>query len=135
MMSRTETQSKKPPNHHIIIGSRRADRARDARQEWPAALMPRPDWSRPLPRPLVVPTVLNLVTLDDVRALIERHLPMRTRNKPTWRYVREKLAEAARSWNTTDVVVALQIALHLEASNAVGGKAPPLPAAVDRRRP
>jgi hypothetical protein len=47
-------------------------------------------------------------------ALIERHLPMQTRAKPTWRYVREKLAEAARSGNTTDVVAALQIALHLE---------------------
>jgi hypothetical protein len=76
--------------------------------------MPRPDWSRPLPRPLVIPTVLNLITLDDVRTLIERHLPMQTRNKPTWRYVRVKLAEAARSGNTTDVVVALEIALHLE---------------------
>src|ERR1700733_12098579 len=76
--------------------------------------MPRPDWSRPLPRPLVIPTVLNLVTLDDVRTLIERHLPMRIRDKPTWRYVRVKLAEAARSGNTTDVVVALQVALHLE---------------------
>jgi hypothetical protein len=76
--------------------------------------MPRPDWSRPLPRPLVIPTVLDLATLDDVRALIERHLPMRIREKPTWRYIREKLAEAARSGNMTDVVVALQIALHLE---------------------
>jgi hypothetical protein len=76
--------------------------------------MPRPDWSRPPPRPLVIPTVLDLATLDDVRALIERHLPMRIREKPTWRYIREKLAEAARSGNMTDVVVALQIALHLE---------------------
>jgi hypothetical protein len=76
--------------------------------------MPRPDWSPPLPRPLVIPTVLDLATLDDVRALIERHLPMRIREKPTWRYIREKLAEAARSGNMTDVVVALQIALHLE---------------------
>ena len=72
--------------------------------------MPCPDWSRPL----VIPTILNLATLDDVHVLIERHLPMQTRDKPTWRYVREKLAEAARSGNTTDVVVALQIALHLE---------------------
>jgi hypothetical protein len=76
--------------------------------------LPRPDWSRPLPRPLIIPTVLNLVTLDDVRTLIEPHLPMQARNKPTWRYVRVKLAEAARSGNTIDVVVALQIALHLE---------------------
>jgi hypothetical protein len=57
---------------------------------------------------------MTLKTLGDVRTLIERHLPMQTRAKPTWRYVRERLAEAARSGNTTDVVVALQIALHLE---------------------
>jgi hypothetical protein len=57
---------------------------------------------------------MALATLDDVRALIERHLPLHIREKPRWRYVRERLAEAARSGNTTDVVVALQIALHLE---------------------
>ena len=86
--------------------------------------MPRPDWSRPLPRPLVIPTVLNLVTLDDVRSLIERHLPMRIREKPTWGYIREKLAEAARSGNMTDVVVALQIALHLEGVECPPGLTP-----------
>jgi hypothetical protein len=76
--------------------------------------LPRADWSRPLPRPIVIPKVMTLATLDDVRALIKRHLPLQIREKPTWRYVRVKLAEAARSGNTTDVVVALQIALHLE---------------------
>jgi hypothetical protein len=95
--------------------------------------MPRPDWSRPLPRPLVIPTVLNLVTLDDVRTLIERHLPMQTRNKPTWRYVRVKLAEAAWSGNTIDVVVELQIALHLEGVECRRADATPLPAALDHR--
>ena len=49
---------------------------------------------------------------------------MRIRDKPTWRYVRVKLAEAARSGNTTDVVVALQIALHLEGVECPPGLTP-----------
>jgi len=76
--------------------------------------LPRPNWSRPLPRPLVIPTVITLTTLADVRTLIERHLPNDRRDKATWRYVRQKLAEAARGGDATDMAVALQIALHLE---------------------
>jgi hypothetical protein len=76
--------------------------------------MPRPNWSRPLPRPLVIPTVLTLTTLADVRDLIERHLPRMHREKATWRYVSNQLAKAARGGDTTDVAVALQIALQLE---------------------
>ena len=34
----------------------------------------RADWSRPLPRRLVIPTVMTLKTLADVRELM-RHLP------------------------------------------------------------
>ena len=40
--------------------------------------MSRPNWSRPLPRPLVIPKVMTLKTLADVRALM-RHLPRHSR--------------------------------------------------------
>ena len=76
--------------------------------------MARPNWSRVLPRPLVIPTVIQLSTLAEVRALLDHHLPPQTRNKPTWRYVRKKLAEAAYGGNMMDVAAALQIALKLE---------------------
>jgi hypothetical protein len=49
-----------------------------------------------------------------VRALIERHLPRDRRDVPAWRYVRQKLDEAASGGEAMDVAVALQIALHLE---------------------
>ena len=61
--------------------------------------MARPNWSRPLARPLVIPTVIHLSTLAEVRALLDRHLPPQTRNKPTWRYVRKKLDEVAYGGN------------------------------------
>jgi hypothetical protein len=48
--------------------------------------MPRANWSRPLPRPLVIPSVMTLRTLADVRELM-RHLPAEHRNSRTWRYV------------------------------------------------
>jgi hypothetical protein len=45
-----------------------------------ARALPRSNWSRPLPQPLVVPTVMTLRTLDDVRELL-RHLPEENRSK------------------------------------------------------
>ena len=57
----------------------------------------RPDWSRPLPRPLVIPTVMSLTTLADVRTLI-RHPRMPSREKATWIYVAAQSAEVASSY-------------------------------------
>jgi hypothetical protein len=45
---------------------------------------------RPLPRPLTIPTVMNPVTLADVRTLIG-HLPKETRARDTWRHVEAEL--------------------------------------------
>jgi hypothetical protein len=43
------------------------------------------DWSRLLPRPLTIPTVMKLSTLADVRDLVEKHLPEQYRRKATWK--------------------------------------------------
>jgi hypothetical protein len=75
--------------------------------------LPRPNRSRPLPRPLSIPTVMDLKTLADVRALIG-HLPKETRAKDTWQYVEAELKKAAASGDTTELWSALQMILMLE---------------------
>jgi hypothetical protein len=49
-----------------------------------------------LPRPIIIPGIATLVTLADVKSLIERDLTTRCRRKAAWRYVAERLVEAAR---------------------------------------
>lgn len=73
----------------------------------------RPDWSRQLPRPLVIPKVMTMRTLADVWALIAR-MPKEFRDKSTWQYVIAQLSAAARGADPVDVAVALQIVLSLE---------------------
>jgi hypothetical protein len=73
----------------------------------------RPDWSRPLPRPLVIPGVMTLKTLADVRSLLG-HLPKDVRARSTWQSVADQLDAAARGADTGDVAVALQLVLMLE---------------------
>jgi hypothetical protein len=55
----------------------------------------RPDWSRPLLRPLNIPSVMKLSTLADLRDLVEKHLPQQYRRKPTWKHVSNEIAKAA----------------------------------------
>jgi hypothetical protein len=76
--------------------------------------LPRPNWSRPLPRPLKIPTVTTLKTLADVRELVERHLPAEHRKRDTWRLVAKRLDAAARGGDINDVSASLQMVLHLE---------------------
>jgi hypothetical protein len=54
----------------------------------------RADWQRPLPRPLIIPGVMTLRTLADVRALF-RLLPAERRARDTWQAVARTVAEAA----------------------------------------
>ncbi|MGA7430394.1 MAG: hypothetical protein WBD33_02755 [Xanthobacteraceae bacterium] len=75
--------------------------------------MPRPNWSRPLPRPLTISTVMDLVTLADVRTLIG-HLPKETRAKSMWQHFEAELKNAAAGGDTVQVSVALQMVLMLE---------------------
>jgi hypothetical protein len=72
-----------------------------------------PDWSRPLPRPIIIPRVMTLRTLADVRELL-RHLPKEHRAKHTWQHVTAQLDEAARGADPVDVSVALQMVLGME---------------------
>lgn len=77
--------------------------------------MSRPDWSRPLPRPLNIPTVMKLSTLADVRDLVEKHLPAQYRHKPTWQHVSKEIAKAADGEkDLLEICVALRLVLALE---------------------
>jgi hypothetical protein len=74
----------------------------------------RPDYSRPLPRPLVIPGVMTLKTLSDVRKLIGR-MPMDFRTKETWQRIAALVDDAARGGaDPNDVAVALQLVLIME---------------------
>jgi hypothetical protein len=80
-----------------------------------------PDWSRPLPRPLVIPGVMKLATLADVRDLIRR-LPVGHRDRPAWRHVAAELDKAAPGADPVDVSVALRLALFLDRVECRVGK-------------
>jgi hypothetical protein len=71
--------------------------------------------ARPLPRPLAVPTVMELSTLADVRGLVEKHLPEQYRRKPAWRHVSTEIAKAAEGEkDLLEVCVSLRLVLALE---------------------
>ncbi|MFY9835605.1 MAG: hypothetical protein WAK55_03910 [Xanthobacteraceae bacterium] len=76
--------------------------------------MSRPNWQRPLPRPLKIPTVMTLTTLADIRELVERHLPAECRGRETWRHVAAQMNAAARGGDINGAVIALRLVLQLE---------------------
>jgi hypothetical protein len=74
----------------------------------------RPDWSQRLPRPLVIPDVMTLTTLADVRELIEHHVPTEVREKSTWQHLAQQLAEAAAGADPVHVSIVLRMVLGFE---------------------
>ena len=71
------------------------------------------DWSRKLPRPLIIPKVMDIATLADVQALMG-HLPEDRRARPAWRHVASELTKAITGADPADVSIALRLALMLE---------------------
>jgi hypothetical protein len=57
---------------------------------------------------------MDIVTLADVRKLIEKHLPQDRRERATWRHVAAELDKAAAGADATDVSIALRMVLMLE---------------------
>ncbi|MGB7097536.1 MAG: hypothetical protein WBD95_02045 [Xanthobacteraceae bacterium] len=73
----------------------------------------RADWSRPLPEPLLIPDVMVLATLADVRELI-RHLPHDRRALSTWRQVAADIDAAAAGGDIEGAALGLRMVLFLE---------------------
>ena len=74
----------------------------------------RPNWIQPLPKVLTVSGVTTAATLNDVRVMIERHLPAASQAKEMWRYVSNQLREAALGGDTAEFCSVLEMALSLE---------------------
>jgi hypothetical protein len=79
--------------------------------------LPRPNWSRPLPRPLVIldggKEFLRLTTLGAARDFLKR-IPKERRQFDTWQHVEAELKKAAAGGDATQVSVALRMVLMLE---------------------
>ena len=68
-----------------------------------------------MPRPIIIPDVMELATLADVRILVEKHLPAEYRSKFTWRQLAGLLRRAAEGrQDVAEVSTALRIVLQLE---------------------
>ncbi len=77
--------------------------------------MPAPNWSQPLPRPTIIPDVMTLATLADVRALIGKHLPTEYRSKFAWRHLAGLLRRAAEGKeDAAEFSTALKMVLKVE---------------------
>jgi class 3 adenylate cyclase len=74
----------------------------------------RPNWSRPLPKLLIVSGVMTVATLNDARVMIERHVPVASRANEMWRYVSNQLRGAALDGNMAEFCSVLEMALSIE---------------------
>jgi len=75
--------------------------------------MPRPNWNRALPQPLIIPDVMALTTLADVRKLM-RHLPADRQARSTWQRVAADIEAAASGGDLEGAAIGLRLVLALE---------------------
>lgn len=76
-------------------------------------LSKRANWSRPLPQPPLIPDVMVLATLADVRTLMQ-HLPADRRERRTWHQVATDIAAAAAGGDIESAAIELRMVLFLE---------------------
>jgi hypothetical protein len=57
---------------------------------------------------------MTVATLNDVRVMIERHLPAASRANEMWRYVSYQLRAAALGGDTAEFCSVLEMALSIE---------------------
>jgi hypothetical protein len=74
----------------------------------------RPNWSRPLPKLLIVSGVMTVATLNDARVMIERRVPGASRANEMWRYVWNQIREAALGGDMAEFCSVLEMALSIE---------------------
>jgi hypothetical protein len=65
------------------------------------------------PQPLVIPGLMTLATLADMRTLLD-HLSAGHREKAIWRHVADRLDEAARGAPVVEVFALLRTVLAME---------------------
>jgi hypothetical protein len=73
-----------------------------------------PDWTLAMPMPLVIPKVMTLTTLGDVREWMKKHLPPETRAKSRWQHVAKCIESAARGGNRVEASAVLRMVLSME---------------------
>jgi hypothetical protein len=76
--------------------------------------VPAPNWSQPLPRPIIIPEVMKLATLADVRALVEKYLPAEYRTKSLGGIASMLRRAAQGNEDAGEVAAAVQIVLKIE---------------------
>jgi len=80
----------------------------------PRSKAPGAKWSRPLPSPLVIPSIMTMASLADVRIFVTKHLPEPCRSRPHWLAVARDIEAAARGGDLGEASMAIRFALLVE---------------------